>query len=453
MAVIERSIDLPARTYLLLVAGLIVIVSAIAFPLTFVARSNVVIGILLMPFVVIPVSSRRINWLYLLLSILFIAATWHFHVRMFFFFGMGFLFLFLFEKEIGAADPLMLILMLLMSPFFWQVSSILGFGFRMQLSAWAGNILSSIGTNIVVEGNTMMVDGNAFTVDDACAGLSMLSTSLLMGVFILMYHQRQNKMRVSWLNVIVFFVVLLTLNLIANLFRIIMLVIFKIWPDHFMHDTVGLITLGVYVLMPLYFSARWFVRRFGRETRAEWSRVKITEGVVSYGSITVLVLFATAIHLQSVRSQSTPVATTASFSGLQPVGMKDGITKFTNERSLIYVKPIPEFFSGEHTPLLCWRGSGYRFEKVVETVVEGRTIYTGVIRKGKDRLYTAWWYSNGDRETLSQWEWRWRMLRYQESFFLVNITSSSQDHLLSEVTHALKNRTFSIHMAYDDTTD
>ena len=40
------------------------------------------------------------------------------------------------------------------------------------------------------------------------------------------------------------------------------------------------------------------------------------------------------------------------------------VLKFSNDTSLIYVKPIPHFYSAEHNPLICWNGSGYHFKKI-----------------------------------------------------------------------------------------
>ena len=88
-------------------------------------------------------------------------------------------------------------------------------------------------------------------------------------------------------------------------------------------------------------------------------------------------------------------------SGMTPVNMEGGITKLLSDDLLIYVKPIPEFFTSEHTPLLCWKGSGYSFKNVDKVFFGRHQFYQGILIKGVDILYTAWWYTNGYRPSIS----------------------------------------------------
>jgi hypothetical protein len=60
--------------------------------------------------------------------------------------------------------------------------------------------------------------------------------------------------------------------------------------------------------------------------------------------------------------------------------------------------------------------------------IGGRDCYTAVLRKGEDRLYSAWWYTDGVTSTPYE-DWRWDSLRQGKGFSLVNVNCGSQADL------------------------
>ena len=117
--------------------------------------------------------------------------------------------------------------------------------------------------------------------------------------------------------------------------------------------------------------------------------------------------------------------------------LADGITRFSNDTILVYVKPIRGFYDTEHTPLVCWRGSGYTFESVWEEQEAGRRWYAGILQKGDERLYTAWWYDNGQTRTVSQAHWRSLDLAGAPGFSLVSVTAAEKGVLGRQVRKML----------------
>ncbi len=111
-----------------------------------------------------------------------------------------------------------------------------------------------------------------------------------------------------------------------------------------------------------------------------------------------------------------------------------GVVQYSSDSLLIYVKPIRGFFSSEHTPLICWEGSGYRFSESGEQILaDGRRIYTGILKNDAgETLQTSWWYTNGTTETVSQLRWRWLDLTGAEPFFLVNFTRNNANFRVGE---------------------
>lgn len=78
--------------------------------------------------------------------------------------------------------------------------------------------------------------------------------------------------------------------------------------------------------------------------------------------------------------------------------------------------------------MLCWKGSGYDFQQIEETVISGNRVYTAMLQQGKEILYTAWWYENGQQSTISQLDWRWGAFRGAHPYSLVNVTTTNRDN-------------------------
>jgi exosortase N len=122
-----------------------------------------------------------------------------------------------------------------------------------------------------------------------------------------------------------------------------------------------------------------------------------------------------------------------------PQQMDGGMTKLLNKDILIYVKPIPEFFSGEHTPLICWKGSGYEFNGIQKENIANHEIYHGVLQRNKEVLHTAWWYFNGEVTTIDQLKWRSMMMTGHKRFCLINVTAKDQATLSHNIKLIFEN--------------
>lgn len=130
--------------------------------------------------------------------------------------------------------------------------------------------------------------------------------------------------------------------------------------------------------------------------------------------------------------------------GMQITQIEGGITKLTNDQVLIYVKPIPEFFTGEHTPLICWQGSGFAFKQVKKELVNGHEIFVGLLAHENTYLYSAWWYTDGEVETIDQLTWRTQMITMDRDFCLVNVTASDDVTLHKNLEQLFARRTLQV---------
>lgn len=416
----------------------------LAFPVSYISSSNVLIGLCLFPFAFFKEGPARFNFLYFIGLVFFSALTYRYHHKIFYFFAISLYVVFIVEFYVGRLNSLMLFLIVVMSPVFSQAAIILGFPIRLYLSEWSGNLLRLAGLDILVDGNMMVLDGFSFTVDEACMGLNMLAISMLMGVFVIAHQYYTTRKRLSLKYLLLFFIIVFVLNVICNLFRIILLVIFKIMPEDPLHELMGVFCLILYVMIPLYFIAKWMISRIAKpleHTRsADFKSFKHKVCSVVLG-VTMLFLGYSIDPLRS--AFSTPHAK-VSLHGLTSIPMKDGITKMESEELLVYVKPIPEFFTSEHTPLICWKGSGYEFKKVRKEKIAHRELYRGVLMKEKDLLYTAWWYTNGNTHTVDQLNWRSKMLFGEPRFCLVNVTAKDEITLKQHVSSILSDNLLKI---------
>lgn len=125
--------------------------------------------------------------------------------------------------------------------------------------------------------------------------------------------------------------------------------------------------------------------------------------------------------------------------GYKKQTLANGIMKFENSRSLIYIKPTV-FYAPEHNPMICWKGSGYEFKSIRKQMRSGKEVYTGILTKGKDKIYTSWWFESKNLQTINQFDWRWKALKDNDQFYLININASSPSVLLKIATDMLGKR-------------
>jgi exosortase N len=440
----------------LLIAG-----AAAVFPKGYLLSSNVLIGLCLFPFCFFLNGSERFNFVYFVLVISFALLTAFFHHKIFYFLTILFFITFVVELLKGKVNTLVVFLIAFMSPVFLQVSVTIGFPVRLWLSGLAGNILLAMGANITVDGNAIVSSGETFTVDEACMGLNMLAISLLMGVLVIIHRYRQSGKTLKFLSLLLFFTFLFGLNVISNLFRIIVLVIFRVFPAQPMHDGVGILCMLLYVVVPLYFLSGWFVMKFGAVTPAvsasyvERSRTLRVRMPYAFTLLLAICFAGLGFTIDPEKKEAATAHAEVYLPGFKTDFIHKGITKLSNEELLVYIKPIQQFFTGEHTPLFCWQGSGFEIAKVKTTKVDDSTIYLGTLKRGEESLHTAWWYANGSVVTIDQFEWRSAMLTGEDGFYLVNVTADNEADLLMHcaklVKHNLAVKASTVHVSGETT--
>ncbi|XZF12982.1 exosortase N [Chitinophagaceae bacterium MMS25-I14] len=347
--------------------------------------------------------------------------------------------------HLGKTDRLSFIAAIFMSPVFQYTSDVFGFPVRLLLTKMAAGILSLADPAAKAQGNVILFHSKDFSVDPACMGLNMLATSLLCGIITIGVYERQCGKTFRWWQLGCLIVLFVLLNIASNLMRIVFLTLFKIDACTAMHESFGLICLVIYSILPSVLLVKMLLRKYGKETGTKGSNTDMQtlkpELIIHSTLILLIAISATHInHLKNLYPEKTNPVTIAGYTTLW---CRPDVLKLRNNTELVYIKHIRGFYSTDHHPSICWTGSGYTFEKVTKENFSGYNVYCAILKKDNDRLYTAWWYDNGSRRTVDQWEWRMDEMKSGRRYAIVNITTTSRAQLQQSVVNALNRNTFS----------
>jgi len=378
-------------------------------------------------------TTRQPSFHYGIAAIITGIITCMFPVKTLFFFFASFILFYVLESYRGKLTHLSLFALLLTSPLCSHFILQFGFTIRLHLTAIAGHMLKVMVPDTTVRGNIIIMNGSAYAVDPACMGLNMMVTSLITGILLITLRQQKLDTRVRMLHTCILLGCIVLLNIICNLMRILVLSYYNILPENILHDIAGIVCFVVYLLLPVYMLTAWMVKkRTSRNSLVPPSKPRKT--IYSLLHITLFILFCTACYTLQKRPPAISFNPDAGINGYTTSVLPEkGVLKIEGDQSLIYIKPIPNCYAGEHHPVFCWTGSGYTFTKIKLQAKQTFRYYTAQLENEKDLLFTAWWYDNGYTYTTEQWQWRWEMLKGKHPYALINITTATEAELEKEI--------------------
>lgn len=398
-----------------------------------------VLAVCALPFTLRKEAFRPLPAGWLCAALLFLLLSFLVPVKTLLYFTIGSALFLLLPMASCRPTTLSIAVWVVASPAFQYVTNVFSFPIRLQLTNWAGQLLSLSIKDLSTRGNVIYYGKNEFAVDPACMGLNMLITSLLVGIMTLGYFQLKRKRRVGAAWALLFMVAVLGCNVGSNLVRIILLVLFAVWPGTLMHELVGLACLAIYVLLPSVLLAKVLVNRLGLSSPGMHAAGASRRPVWWLHYTLAAFVAGSAARVMTVDTYAGfRAAETAKVAGYKTSAFAPGILKLESDNSLVYVKYVRGFYDTDHNPSLCWKGSGYEFQQVEQKVLAGRTIYTAVLVNGGEKLYTAWWYSNGRRHTINQWEWRYDALKGAPSYAVINVTTADEASLQAGVEDVIQ---------------
>jgi len=376
-------------------------------------------------------TNKKSNVLLLLCSAVLLIAYYKFQATSFLYLSLIILTIETMNVYIGKMNLNAYILLLICSPIYNFVSTVIGFPLRLQLSKIAGYLLSFIVKDIVVIGNMLRIDGNDFAIDQACAGLNMLTAAAIFTLLLIEVNRKKLQKEIPFFAYLFLYSSMLIFNIVSNIFRIFILTLFKVFPENNWHEYIGIICFVCYILVPMYWLIPKIFIRYGKavdtkvhEIKHQWLMYILFIGIITFG-------FYTILNMNSIKA-SLPQNETLHYAALtnyDTITVEKEVVKYSDDEHLIYVKPMKAFYSSEHNPLFCWTGSGYLMKEFEERKFKDHLIYFGKMYKDKNEIYTAWYYTDGNKITNSQWQWRWNALNEKKKYFLINISANSNDEL------------------------
>ncbi|MFT3675916.1 MAG: exosortase N [Chitinophagaceae bacterium] len=396
---------------------------------------NFLLGICVLPFLSQPGIRRvRFGW-FLLFELLLTACIFFLPVATFLYVaGMG-LILYTINAGWGNRIVYILLVMLLMSPVASYLASVFTFPIRIAMTEVAGSLLKWLGGDIVTLGNTLRYNGVDYTVDAACMGLKMLEVSLITGLFLAVHFEKRSNRKLPLFPVFGYLLLVFFLNMVCNLFRILILVLMGWMPGTLLHEITGIVCFVMYVVAPAVYLSRRMTSVFGKEYTVPVQIKAIPSSLfLKQGILLLLIFFVGGFQLKYGKALYDSTSQLRTVNGYQLEESAPGIWKYFNGSTLVYVKSVRGFFDTDHQPMLCWKGSGYVFSHVQAAALGDNRVYMAELKKENNCLYSAWWYSNGKRSTLSQWNWRSEMLKGSAPYYLVNVTSFSSESLKKAIT-------------------
>ncbi len=348
------------------------------------------------------------------------------------------------ESWYGKLSYLPVSIVLLLSPVTQHFANVFSFPIRLQLTSWAGKLLSFFTLQPpVVHGNIILHNGDEFSVDPECMGLNMLVTSLVCSLVLIAVYQKKYQKQLAPAYGFCLLAVIVAFNIISNLIRIVCLVQFSLMSVTFMHEAVGILCFVLYVILPASLLVKACIAKFGKEAAFITDKKRTPRFIILSQIMLILICCTAATNEFKNKTKQVSLSLPATtINGYQCKAVDKEIFKLDNTSSLVYIKRITAFYRADHQPMVCWRGSGYSFKNIQEEVVDNHTIYTSILQKDKDILYTAWWYDNGTETTISQFNWRWQMLKGKPSYAIINISAATKDSLSKEVKKVLHDNTF-----------
>jgi exosortase N len=408
----------------------------------FVWEITSITGVLLLPYIIIIDTDRRGATRFFWVASLFFLAACFTKVTLLYFISIGFAVLFAIETFMGATNYLFIFIWGLLSSAFGYFSNAFGFPIRLEMSKLAGRFLTFAGIENKVLGNIIQINNTEFSVDPACTGLKMMGISLVIAIFLLAYYQRKSGKSLNFVKTIAILTVAILLNIINNQIRIILLIYFCILPDNPMHYIIGLSGLVTYVIIPMYLFVRWMYTKTYKKQAAN-PTIKVKKWILVLMNLSLVSVIAfMGYTFANKYGQSKAIQPVINLEGYSKTFLHFNVIKLQKTGILIYIKPIDQFYQAEHSPAICWTGSGYKYNNVKNEIVGKVEIYTGVMNMENDTLYTAWWFDNGTDKTIDQMKWRWNMLTKSKAYCLVNVNAGSKPELMDEVKNLLSKNIF-----------
>ena len=265
-----------------------------------------------------------------------------------------------------------------------------------------------------IEGVNFYINNAKISIDTACMGLSMFKTGLLTGAFLLTLEERKQQKFFSIIQILLFCLVIVVLNIISNYFRIITLILFNCTEENALHHTIGIICFAFYQILPMLF----FIRLF-KPGIAEITSKPISAKMLPI-LITTVILLITSLEIKKDQNQNILENLDPKYTNQKGVWANKEVYKIVTPEKLIYIKtPV-------HKPLICWTGNGYKIIESKKIIRNQEEIWFVKMEKDNIRYFSYWWYECGNKKYTSLVEVLSIKLFYNKPVRLINETTKTE---------------------------
>ena len=261
-----------------------------------------------------------------------------------------------------------------------------------------------------IEGVNFYINNAKITIDTACMGLAMFKTGLLIGALLLTLEEKKQRRYFGILQIIVFCIAIIILNIISNYFRIITLVLLNCTKENTLHHAVGLACFMLYQVVPMLLLLRFFKPKL-EENATTALQPKVIPIALALGIVLV-----TSLEMRSKRNDDILTNLNPKYETAKGVWINDEVFKINTPEKLIYIK------TPSHKPLICWTGDGYTITESREITLGHEKIWQATMEKNSVQYYSYWWYECGDKKYTSFIEVMLMKLVYNEPIRLLNET-------------------------------
>jgi exosortase N len=362
-----------------------------------------------------------------------------------------------YSRFIGKISALPVLLLLTISPVFSYVTDVFSFDLKLKLTAFSVEILKIIASpptsdiinptsstpsvyqakmgNFQALGNIIRLpDGEEWLIDTACMGLNMLGVGLILTYFFIAFFSKKQEKLPTNQGIAVFLAAALCLNLLSNLTRIIAVVLLKIAPETVGHELIGLLSFLMYGVIPMYFfikisrtSSFFFSENIKNDAfSAASSNASVRSFIVPIGLFLCLVVRAVFFEFYK-KTETNLVLSDTLTANFTVNNLPNGVTQLRNDSTLIYLKNLQHGFTTEHSPMICWKGSGYDFQKIERITIGNIPVYIGVLQRETEQIHAIWWFESDNFATSDQIAWRYRAITEGSHFRLVNVNTVSKE--------------------------
>ncbi len=391
---------------------------------------QIVLGLMTIPFIFKikqpGIHSFRYGWA----AIAFLALFYFLNISVLIFLSAGCLILFSLELHSGKIGVLPFLILLCISPASYYVVNTFTFSIRLELSSYASILLNMIGCNVENHGSYfIMPDGYHFSVDTACIGLNMFNTGFFIALLMIGFTEQNKSKNINFISLGFIFCSTAFLLVFTNLMRIVALVLFRSEPGTASHEILGILSLVLYTVLPVFFIIKFIIKRSPDAIIEERPTVIKKQSVLISTGLAAFVLVA-GLHVKNTIKQTVKDEKLAALqiAGYSKQTSSDGVAEFRQGDVLIYIKPGARGFESDHPPAMCWQGSGFKLDEITEVSCGNYKIMQAILRKDTIVQHTAWWYDNGHDKTISQMKWR---LSKGEPYRIVNITTDKKERLVA----------------------